>query len=98
MAAVTVTWFAVKFFGNLVVDSMTVVAGLPAMLALELVAGVPVVVKNRFIPGSFLVAGCTVLTEAVAMNVPYRMAIDATPGCVLVLLVDVAGVASHAPM
>jgi len=98
MAAVTVTWFFVKFFGNLVVDGMTVVTGLPAMPSLELVAGVPVVVKNRFIPGSFLVAGCAVLTEAVAVNVSYRMAIDTTLGCVLVLLIDVASVASHTPM
>lgn len=75
---------------------MAVITGLSAVLSLKFVAGVSVMIENRLIPASLLVAGCAVFTEAVTMNVSYRMAIDTPLWRIFVLLIDVARIASHA--
>lgn len=95
VTAVTVARNFVKFLRNLVFARMTIVTRWPSMLSLELVPGVPTVVKNRLVPASLLVAGRTVFAESATMHIPDRMAIDATLGRILVLLVNVASVACH---
>ena len=95
MAAVTVTRFFVAFFRNLVIVRMTVIAGLPTVSSFEFVFGIPVMVENRLIPALLLMAACTFIAEAVVMNIPYRMAIDALRWSIFVFLVDVAGIASY---
>ncbi len=74
---------------------MTVVTGLLAVLAFELVSGIPVMVENRLVPAFLLVTVVTGVTKPLGMNVPDRVAIHAPLGGIFVLAFEVTGVTGH---
>jgi hypothetical protein len=94
MTAITVTWNS-TFFRNFVIDRMTVITGLLAVLPVELIFGIPVMIKNRLIPAFLLVTAFTGIAKSVGMNIPDRMTVHALPGGVLVFRLEVAGITGH---
>lgn len=95
MTAVTIAWLFVSFAGNLVIVGVAVITALPAVFFFEFVAGVPVMLESRFVPGFFLVAACAVFAEPFGMYVSYCVAIEAALWCIFVCLIIMAGVTGY---
>ena len=74
---------------------MTVVTGAFEMFAVEFVFGIPVMIENRLIPAFLLVTVVTAITKSFGMDIPDRVAIHAPLGGILVLGIEVAGVAGY---
>jgi hypothetical protein len=74
---------------------MAGIAGLPEMSATERVISVTVVIEDRLIPFFRLMAFIAFITEAIRVDVSYRVTGDALFRCVLVFPLDVTGVAGH---
>jgi hypothetical protein len=65
------------------------------MPGFEAVVGIPVVIEDGLVPCLFLVAAFALVTEAIGVYVPDRVAINAVFRGIFVLLFYVAGIAVH---
>jgi hypothetical protein len=74
---------------------MAGIAGLPEMSAAQRVIGITVVVESRLVPFFRLMTLIAFITEAIRVDVSYRVTSDALFWCVLVFTLDVAGVTGH---